>query len=42
VLAAADLDGKEEVLAALDEHFASYVVNVDRAPERALRSPRLA
>jgi LAS superfamily LD-carboxypeptidase LdcB len=42
VLAAADLDGKEEVLAGLDQHFASYVINVDRAPEPALRAPRLA
>jgi LAS superfamily LD-carboxypeptidase LdcB len=41
VLAAAELDGKEEVLAGLDAHFASYVVNVDPAPEVALCCPRL-
>ena len=42
VLAGAAIEGKAEVLAALDGHFASYVVNVDPAPERALLSPRLA
>jgi LAS superfamily LD-carboxypeptidase LdcB len=42
VLAAADIDGKEEVLAGLDAHFASYVLNVDPAPEAAVLSPRLA
>ena len=42
VLAAAAIDGKAEVLAALDRNFASYVVNVDPAPEQALLSPRLA
>ena len=41
VLAAADIDGKIEILAGLDEHFASYVVNVDPAPEEALCCPRL-
>ena len=41
VLAAADLAGKEEVLATLDGVFANYVINVDRAPEVALLSPRL-
>src|SRR4051812_4965773 len=33
VLAAAEIEGKDEVLAALDGHFATYVVNVDPAPE---------
>jgi LAS superfamily LD-carboxypeptidase LdcB len=42
VLAAAAIEGKAEVLAALDRNFASYVVNVDPAPEQALLSPRLA
>ncbi|HTU67126.1 MAG TPA: M15 family metallopeptidase [Steroidobacteraceae bacterium] len=42
VLSAAAIDGKEEVLAALARNFASYVVNVDEAPERASMSPRLA
>ncbi len=42
VLAAAQIDGKAEVLAMLDGAFANYVVNVDAAPEIALRSPRLA
>jgi LAS superfamily LD-carboxypeptidase LdcB len=42
VLAAAGIDGREEILEGLDRHFASYVVNVDRAPEAALNSPRLA
>ena len=34
MLAAAAIEGKEEVLAALDRNFANYVVNVDAAPER--------
>lgn len=42
VLTAADIEGKEEVLAGLDAHFASYVLNVDPAPGWALGSPRLA
>lgn len=42
VLSAADIDGKEAVLAALDRNFTSYVVNVDAAPEVALLAPRLA
>ena len=41
VLAAAAIDGKDEVLAGLDAHFASYVVNVDGPPAAALSSPRL-
>jgi LAS superfamily LD-carboxypeptidase LdcB len=42
VLAAADIDGKDEILAVLNQHFASYVVNVDPAPDAAVLSPRLA
>jgi LAS superfamily LD-carboxypeptidase LdcB len=42
VLAASDLEGKQEVLHALAANFASYVVNVDPPPEDALLSPRLA
>jgi len=42
VLAAAAIEGKEEVLAALPRAFASYVVNVDVPPEAAMLAPRLA
>lgn len=42
VLADAGIEGKAEVLAALDRNFASYVVDVDPPPERALLAPRLA
>ena len=42
MLAAADIEGKEQVLESLAQNFASYVVNVDSPPEVALRSPRLA
>jgi LAS superfamily LD-carboxypeptidase LdcB len=42
VLAGVEIEGKAEVLAALDRDFANYVVNVDPAPERALLAPRLA
>jgi len=42
VLQGADIDGKEEVLAALDRNYASYVANVDAAPAAALLSPRLS
>ena len=42
VLEGSAIDGKEEVLAALDRNFATYVVNVDAAPATALLSPRLA
>jgi LAS superfamily LD-carboxypeptidase LdcB len=42
VLAASEIDGKDEVLDALEHNFASYVVNVDAAPESALLSPRLS
>ena len=41
VLAAAAIEGKDAVLAALDRNFANYVVNVDEAPETALLSPRI-
>jgi LAS superfamily LD-carboxypeptidase LdcB len=42
VLAGADIEGKAEVLESLERHFASYVVNVDAAPDSALLSPRLS
>lgn len=42
VLAAADIEGKTEVLAGLDAHYAGYVINVDKPPETALLAPRLA
>lgn len=42
VLQSADIDGKAEVLAALDRNYASYVANVDAAPTLALLSPRLS
>lgn len=42
VLEAAAIEGKPEVLAALARNYASYVVNVDQAPESALLSPKLA
>jgi hypothetical protein len=42
VLAGADIEGKEYVLGALAENFASYVVNVDEPPGVALVSPRLS
>jgi LAS superfamily LD-carboxypeptidase LdcB len=42
VLAAAPIEGKADVLAGLERHFANYVVNVDPAPGRALLSPRFA
>jgi LAS superfamily LD-carboxypeptidase LdcB len=42
VLAAANIDGRDEILAGLERHFASYVVNVDEAPEVALLSPRMS
>jgi len=42
VLAASEIEGKVEVLASLDEHFQRYVVDVDRPPEAAVLSPRLA
>jgi len=42
VLAGSAIDGREEVLAALEENFARYVSNVDAAPAAALASPRLS
>jgi LAS superfamily LD-carboxypeptidase LdcB len=39
VLADSVIDGKEEVLAALDRNFATYVVNTDAAPAVALLGP---
>jgi len=42
VLAQSAIEGKEEVLAALESNYANYVLNVDAAPEAALMSPRLA
>jgi LAS superfamily LD-carboxypeptidase LdcB len=42
VLAVAEIEGKMEVLAALDRNFTNYVVNIDPAPQLALNSPRLA
>lgn len=42
VLADAEIDGKAEVLATLDDVFASYVVNVDPAPDAALLASTLA
>ncbi|HEU5135510.1 MAG TPA: M15 family metallopeptidase [Steroidobacteraceae bacterium] len=42
VLAGSVIEGKEEILAALDRNYANYVVNIDAAPAAALMSPRLA
>jgi len=42
VLADSAIEGKEEVLAALEPNYANYVLNVDAAPETALLAPRLA
>lgn len=41
VLAASDIDGKEEVLASLEENFRRYVLDVDPPPEEARLAPRL-
>jgi LAS superfamily LD-carboxypeptidase LdcB len=41
VLAAAEIEGKTEVLAALQPNYTRYVLNVDAAPEVALMAPRL-
>ena len=41
VLAASDIEGKDEVLSALAASFSTYVVNVDPPPSAALESPRL-
>ena len=42
VLEGSAIDGKEEVLAALDRNFANYVVNVDAPPAVALLAPSLS
>jgi len=42
VVAAAEIEGRDEILESLEGIFASYVQNVDAAPEVALLSPRLA
>lgn len=42
VLEQAPIEGKSEVLAALDRNYSNYVANVDPAPETALLSPRLS
>jgi LAS superfamily LD-carboxypeptidase LdcB len=42
VLAESAIEGKDEVLVALESTYANYVLNVDAAPEAALMSPRLA
>ncbi len=42
VLAASDIEGKEEVLASLDENFQRYVLDVDAPPREAELSPRLS
>jgi hypothetical protein len=42
VLAESAIEGKQEVLAALEPNYATYVLNVDAAPDAALLAPRLA
>jgi hypothetical protein len=42
VLAAADIDGRDEVLATLAENFQRYVLDVDAPPEAACMAPRLS
>lgn len=42
VLEAAQIEGRAEVLAALEHNYANYVVNVDAPPETAALAPRLA
>jgi LAS superfamily LD-carboxypeptidase LdcB len=42
VLESAEIEGKPEVLDALERNYSNYVVNVDPAPALALGSPRLA
>jgi LAS superfamily LD-carboxypeptidase LdcB len=42
LLAGAAIEGRDEVLAALDRNYATYVVNIDAAPAAALMAPRLA
>jgi LAS superfamily LD-carboxypeptidase LdcB len=41
VIAAADIEGRDEVLESLHATFANYVLNVDAPPEAALLSPSL-
>jgi LAS superfamily LD-carboxypeptidase LdcB len=41
VISAADIEGRDEVLAALPRTWANYVVNVEPAPAEARLSPRL-
>jgi LAS superfamily LD-carboxypeptidase LdcB len=41
VIAAADIEGRDEVLESLRGNFANYVLNVDAPPEAALLSPPL-
>ena len=41
VLAGAEIEGRDEVLAALERNFTQYVVNVDAPPEAARNTPRL-
>jgi len=41
VLAESAIEGRDEVLAALEPNYANYVLNVDAAPVAALQSPRL-
>jgi LAS superfamily LD-carboxypeptidase LdcB len=42
VLEESDIEGKPEVLAALERHYSTYVVNVDPPPEVSLLAARLA
>jgi len=42
VLAGSGIEGKEALLAGLEENFRRYVLNVDPAPECAALAPRLA
>jgi LAS superfamily LD-carboxypeptidase LdcB len=42
VIEASQIEGKAEVLAALEANYSRYVVNVDAPPDVALASPRLA
>jgi LAS superfamily LD-carboxypeptidase LdcB len=41
VVAAAEIEGRDEILESLGETFASYVQNVDAPPEAAMLSPPL-
>ena len=42
VLAASDIEGKDAVLATLDQNFRRYVLDVDPPPPTATLSPRLS